>query len=73
MLKRISVAILAVISFGLATCSLRAQNQNVIAIRAGRLFDCKSNNLLNDQVIVIRGERISEVGPAASTSIPAGA
>ena len=73
MLKRISVASLAVISFGLATCSLRAQSQNVVAIRAGRLFDGKSNNLLDDQVIVIRGERISEVGPAASISIPAGA
>jgi imidazolonepropionase-like amidohydrolase len=45
----------------------------VIAIRAGRLFDGKSGNLLNDQVVLIEGERITEVGPAASVKIPSGA
>src|SRR5262245_31812966 len=34
----------------------------VIAIRAGRLFDAKSGNLLNNQVVLIRGDRIADVG-----------
>jgi imidazolonepropionase-like amidohydrolase len=46
---------------------------DVIAIRAGRLFDGKSENLLNNQVVLIEGERITEVGPAASVKIPSGA
>jgi imidazolonepropionase-like amidohydrolase len=43
----------------------------VIAVRAGRLFDPKSGTLLQNQVILIRGERITDVG--ASLEIPAGA
>ena len=49
-----------------------ADASRVIAVRAGRLFDGKSDRLLEDQVIVIRGDRISEVGPAARVSIPQG-
>jgi len=36
----------------------------VVAIRAGRLFDSRAGTLLNNQVIVIRGDRIADVGPA---------
>ena len=42
----------------------------VIAVRAGRLFDPKSGTLLANQVIVIRGDRITDVGPSAQ--IPSG-
>jgi len=34
----------------------------VIAIRAGKLFDAKSGNLLNNQVVLVRGDRIADVG-----------
>ena len=34
----------------------------VIAIRAGRLFDAKSGAMLNDQVVLIKGDRITDVG-----------
>jgi imidazolonepropionase-like amidohydrolase len=44
-----------------------------IAIRAGRLFDPNSGTNLPNQVIVIRGDRIAEVGPVAQVKIPAGA
>jgi imidazolonepropionase-like amidohydrolase len=44
-----------------------------IAIRAGRLFDSKSGQTLTNQVIVIQGDRIAEVGAASSVKIPAGA
>src|SRR5262245_2289912 len=40
----------------------------VVAIRAGRLFDSKSGTLLNNQIILIRGDRISDVG--GSVQIP---
>jgi imidazolonepropionase-like amidohydrolase len=43
-----------------------------IAIRAGRLFDSNAGKLLADQVIVIEGDRIAAVGPAAQTKIPSG-
>ena len=36
----------------------------VVAIRAGRLFDSRSGTLLSNQVILIRGERIAEDGSA---------
>lgn len=43
----------------------------VVAVRAGRLFDPRSGTMLTNQVIVIRGDRIVDVGPSAA--IPAGA
>jgi imidazolonepropionase-like amidohydrolase len=43
----------------------------VIAVRAGRLFDPRSGSLVPNQVIVIRGDRIVDVGP--NVQIPAGA
>ena len=44
-----------------------------IAIRAGRLFDPKSGTNSSNQVVLVRGERIMDVGPAASVTVPAGA
>jgi imidazolonepropionase-like amidohydrolase len=48
-----------------------APHDQVVAIRAGKLFDAKSGSLLDHQVIVIRGDRIAEVGSAVA--IPANA
>jgi len=44
---------------------------NTVAIKAGRLFDSKTGNMLNNQVILIRGDRIADVGP--NLAIPTGA
>src|SRR4029453_6988487 len=44
-----------------------------VAVRAGRLFDSKSGQMLTGQVVLIQGERITEVGPEARVAIPAGA
>jgi imidazolonepropionase-like amidohydrolase len=41
-----------------------------VAIRAGRLFDSKSGRMLENQVILIEGERIKAVGPADRVTIP---
>src|SRR5215831_6532359 len=35
----------------------------IVAIRAGRLFDAKSGNMVNNQIVLIKGERITDVGP----------
>jgi imidazolonepropionase-like amidohydrolase len=43
------------------------------AVRAGRLFDPKSGQMMTNQVVLIQGERITQVGPATSVSIPSGA
>ena len=45
----------------------------MVAIRAGHLFDSKSGQMLANQVVVIQGDRIADVGPASSVKIPAGA
>jgi imidazolonepropionase-like amidohydrolase len=46
---------------------------NTVVIRAGDLFDSKSGKMLENQVILIEGERIKSVGSADSTTIPQGA
>jgi imidazolonepropionase-like amidohydrolase len=47
--------------------------EQVVAIRAGRLVDVVSGKVLQDQTILVSGERIMAVGPAATTTVPAGA
>ena len=48
-----------------------APADQVVAIRAGRMFDSNAGTMLTNQIILIKGERIAEVGPAVQ--IPAGA
>jgi imidazolonepropionase-like amidohydrolase len=43
-----------------------------VAVRAGRMFDPKSGVNLTNQVILIKGDRIIDVGPADKIQIPAG-
>ena len=50
-----------------------AGGPQAVAIRAGRLFDSKSGRMLSNQVVLIRGDRITAAGPAAQIPIPAGA
>ena len=42
-----------------------------VAIRAGRLFDARTGAMLNNQVVLIKGDRIAEIGPGLR--IPPGA
>ena len=44
-----------------------------IAVRAGRLFNSTTGQLLERQVVLIQGDRITDVGPDAEVKIPAGA
>src|SRR6187455_560201 len=43
-----------------------------MAVRAGRLFDSVSVQMLSKQVVLLLGERITDVGPEAQIKIPAG-
>jgi imidazolonepropionase-like amidohydrolase len=74
-MKRALTLLIAVI---FASIPIRSQERKfisppdqIVAIRAGRLFDSRSGSLLTNQVILVRGERIAEVGSAVS--IPPGA
>jgi imidazolonepropionase-like amidohydrolase len=55
-----------------AATMLWPQAVQTTAIRAGKLFDPKSGQMLANRVVLIQGQRIASVGPAASVSIPAG-
>lgn len=71
--KRIGFKLLlAIVPLWLAQVLL-AQAPQVIAIRAGRLFDGKSGTIKVNQVVLVEGEKIATVGPAESVTIPAGA
>lgn len=45
----------------------------VIAVRAGHLFDSNTGKMLTKQLVIISGDRITEVGPQNKVKIPAGA
>ena len=75
---KLAVGFVAVV-VGTASPPVRAQGvgkylapqDQVVVIRAGRLFDAGSGSLLNNQVVLVRGDRIADVG--AAVAVPAGA
>jgi imidazolonepropionase-like amidohydrolase len=50
----------------------QARSNERVAIRAGRMFDPKSGELRKQQVILIEGTRIVQVGPSEEVQIPPG-
>jgi imidazolonepropionase-like amidohydrolase len=60
----------ALLIFTLLSCSALAQSaaKETILIKAGRLIDVRSGRVLNDQAILIEGDRIKEVGAAATVA-----
>ena len=55
-------------------CTLRAQNNDsVLVVRGATLVDVKSGKEIPETVIVVRGERIAQIGPEGKMTIPAGA
>ena len=50
----------------------RARTNERLAIRAGRMFDGKSDALTKERVILIEGTRIAQTGPANEVHIPPG-
>src|SRR3984893_5800952 len=64
--------VLSAVLLVLATV-LSSQAQQVTAVRAGKMFDPKSGTNLSNQVVLITGDKITDVGPADRVKIPAGA
>ncbi len=74
-MKRLFFCVFLLI-FTMAPAVAQQQQQptpKTVYIRAGRLFDATSDKIRENVVIVIAGERIQSVAPAAANSIPAGA
>jgi imidazolonepropionase-like amidohydrolase len=59
--------------FNAALIDMQAPPPQGVAIRAGRLFDPKSGTNLTNQVIVVKGDRIIDVGSTDKIQIPQGA
>jgi len=57
----------------LTATATAGEPSRTVALRCGRVLDVRSGALLRDQVVVVSGDRIVVVGPAASTPVPAGA
>jgi imidazolonepropionase-like amidohydrolase len=60
----------ALICIALCICALAQNSASVapkhVVIRAGRLLDVKTGNTLTNQAIIIEGDKVVSVGPAAS-------
>src|SRR5476651_1158490 len=67
-MRRLLVSLLGVF---LTAAVATAQTAPVIAVRAGRLLDPEAGRILTNQIILIEGTKIREVGP--NVAIPAGA
>src|SRR6266851_1883146 len=65
--------VLGLMILGVALAWSQAPQTQTVAVRAGRMFDPKSGTNLTNQVVLIRGDKITDVGAAASVAIPAGA
>ncbi|MBM4162542.1 MAG: hypothetical protein FJ217_15755 [Ignavibacteria bacterium] len=61
-MKKLSITLLIIVSLSSASLA------QITAIRAGKLIDPKSGNVLSNQIILIEGTRIKSVG--ANLSIP---
>ena len=57
------VSVIVVVS-GVALAQEVGKPPKASIIKAGRLIDVRAGRVLNDQAIVVEGERIKSVGPA---------
>lgn len=65
-------ALVTAIFFGGVSTQLLAQQDRTF-VRVGHLVDVEQGQILEDQIIVIDGERIEQIGPATGIRIPASA
>jgi len=68
--KRFVLGLICGVALG---SSVAAEDATILYVKAGKLIDARGGRELSDQVIVIKGDKIERVGPAASIVIPAGA
>src|SRR5882672_10861577 len=70
MRRKIVLNTVLVVSLAAAAMSAQAQ---VVALRAGKMFDPKSGTNLTNQIVLINGDKIMDVGSANTLKIPVGA
>jgi imidazolonepropionase-like amidohydrolase len=82
-MRRVMVALVVTAVLGLSTivwgqggiasapARFLAPATQTLAIRAGRLFDSRTGTMLTNAIVLVRGDRIADVGP--SVTIPADA
>lgn len=73
---RVSFAACALATLCLSASAQSKENAaapQVVYVKAGHLFDATSDKLRDNVVLVVEGERISKVAPAADVKIPADA
>ena len=63
--------LLAALLAGATAAQVSAQSAAITVVKAGRLIDPETGTAVANQVIIIEGERIKQVG--ANLAIPAGA
>jgi imidazolonepropionase-like amidohydrolase len=73
MRSRFTVSFLVAVWLAASSHAASDDAPAVQAIKAGRLLDVAAGKMLSDQVIVIRGNQITAVGPATTVKVPAGA
>jgi imidazolonepropionase-like amidohydrolase len=64
--KYLAIATVTLTLFALVTQAVAQQSAQRVVVRAGHVLDVKSGQMLNDQAIVIEGDKIVSVGPASS-------
>src|SRR5579864_940228 len=69
-MKRFFIFFLFLISFLPAIAQQPPKPAKTVYIRAGRLFDGTGDQVRENMVIVVVGDRIQNVGPASAVSIP---
>jgi imidazolonepropionase-like amidohydrolase len=68
------ISVIVILLTGLlAVDAMWSQSGPITAILAGELVDTKAGVVLPHQVVLIQGERITEVGPQDRVTVPAGA
>jgi imidazolonepropionase-like amidohydrolase len=77
---RIAFAVLVLIgvsagrvAFAVDPPDAKTSPEKTVYIKAGHLFDSKSDAMQDNMVLVVKGDRIDAVGTKASVSIPSGA
>jgi imidazolonepropionase-like amidohydrolase len=71
--RHLLLAVLGFASTLVGPTAKAAEPSALTYVRAGKLLDIRSGKLLNDQVIVIRGDRIERFAASGDVRIPAGA
>jgi len=70
-MRRVALSLIVCAAFGAAVAAQQPVAPTVTAIRAGRLLDPEAGRILPNQIILVEGTRIRDVGP--NVQIPAGA